>query len=92
LIGAASLCGAVDYWNRDQWEFGIDLPDAGIADLWSEANQAAVRACCQGWAKLPLTAYLELTDEYRTEMMRAHPEPLEPFLAAIQKADGADHG
>jgi hypothetical protein len=34
-----------------------DLTDreAEIADLWEIADEAAIRACCTGWAEIPAT-------------------------------------
>jgi hypothetical protein len=39
-----------------------DLTDreAEIADLWEIADEAAIRACCSGWAEIPSDAQIML--------------------------------
>ena len=88
--GVTAFAVAMDYWNRDQWEFGLDIPLLGIAELWREADIAAAEACCAGWAKVPDSARLGLTDEYRNGVMRLHPEKMEPYLAAIRRRDSSE--
>lgn len=66
--GVTPLEAAQADWDREGWDLaGFDPsrepPEAvmSIADVWSEANQAAVAACCDGWAEVPRGAALEVT-------------------------------
>jgi hypothetical protein len=47
---------------EDQELGGPDLTEheASIADVWDQADAAAVGACCAGWDKIPATANLEI--------------------------------
>ena len=67
--GVTALQAAEARFAREGWDIGgfaDPAPgDLDIADLWDEADQAAVAACCAGWPaeKVPKTADLELLYE-----------------------------
>jgi proline racemase len=37
--------------------------EAEIADLWEIADEAAIRACCSGWAEIPGDAQIMLAQK-----------------------------
>lgn len=45
----------------------ISDDDLALGGVWDDADEAALRACCDGWedARKPTSANLELVDPYR---------------------------
>jgi hypothetical protein len=67
--GVTPLQAAEAAFDMEGWDiqgFQGDAPDnADICNVWLDADQAAVEACCAGWPKdkIPHIAELALSDE-----------------------------
>lgn len=67
--GVDPVAAAEAHWKRDCWD---DLDPTGpgptptehdAANVWAEADDAAIEACCAGWPRLPSCASLVLADD-----------------------------
>jgi len=58
--GTTPYEAAVARFKRDGEVDELTEREAQIADLWDIADDAAVRACCMGWAEIPSDAQIML--------------------------------
>lgn len=58
--GATPYEAAVARFKRDGEMDEMTDREARIADLWDIADEAAIRACCAGWDKIPKDAQIML--------------------------------
>jgi hypothetical protein len=66
--GADAATVAAEEAELARFQKEEDLPDLTdreweLAHLWDEADVAAAKACCAGWANAPVRAYLSLSPE-----------------------------
>ena len=56
--------GYADYLDEDGKisEDSMTDEEARVCMVWEEAEEAAIAACCEGWAVKPTSAYLELVE------------------------------
>jgi hypothetical protein len=56
--------GYADYLDEDGKisEDSMTNEEARVCMVWEEAEEAAIAACCEGWAVKPTSAYLELVE------------------------------
>ncbi len=58
--GATPYEAAVARFKRDGEIEELTDREAQIADLWDIADEAAIRACCSGWAAIPSNSQIML--------------------------------
>lgn len=61
--GVGPLACAVALFKLEGEQEQLTEDDGWLADLWIEADEAAAKACCKGWASPTNTANLELVRE-----------------------------
>jgi hypothetical protein len=61
--GATPHEAAVACFKRDGETEELTDREVEIADLWETADEAAIRACCSGWAEIPSDAQIMLAQK-----------------------------
>ncbi|WP_309086000.1 hypothetical protein [Chelativorans sp.] len=64
---------AMEGWDIGGFKGDLDEEASRNADIWLKAQEAAVKACCEGWdeSRKPVSGDLELIDTERYEKRRA---------------------
>ena len=76
---AATARFVVEAWDISGFAGKVPEADLAICTVWDEADQAAIKACCAGWAadKVPELADLELVQEQQRFRLTSEEEPSE---------------
>jgi hypothetical protein len=61
--GATPVEAALARFKRDGETEELTDREAEIADLWEIADEAAIRACCTGWAEIPSDAQIMMAQK-----------------------------
>jgi hypothetical protein len=64
---AADASFEVEGWDIRGFQGDLSDRAAELMGVWEEAQQAAIEACCAGWAKRPSGAYLAWIDPHDSE-------------------------
>jgi hypothetical protein len=61
--GTTPIEAAAARFKRDGETEELTDREAEIADLWEIADEAAIRACCTGWAEIPSDAQIMMAQK-----------------------------
>jgi len=72
---AASARFAIESWDENGFDAALLPTDEQwrVVGIWDEANDAAVKACCDGWAAIPEDAGISLAFDDESPVMPPSP-------------------